>query len=100
MGALPGGVILFSDILTPLPAIGIPFEIDDYKGPILESPIRDAESLKMMHSLDLDMLPFVGEALRTLRNEVGACAHITILRAIALGEVATLSAIVATYPEW
>ena len=34
----PDGVILFSDILTPLPALGIPFEIDDYKGPILDHP--------------------------------------------------------------
>ena len=33
----PDGVILFSDILT-LPAIGIPFEIDDYKGPSSTSP--------------------------------------------------------------
>ena len=38
----PDGVILFSDILTPLPALGIPFEIDDYKGPILDQPIRDS----------------------------------------------------------
>jgi|TARA_B110000971_G_scaffold118888_2_gene121768 uroporphyrinogen decarboxylase len=43
----PDGVILFSDILTPLPALGIPFEIDDYKGPILETPIRDTEGLKV-----------------------------------------------------
>ena len=72
----PDGVILFSDILTPLPAIGIPFEIDDYKGPILDSPIRDADGLKMMHALDLDMLPFVGESLSILRKEVGDTAAV------------------------
>jgi uroporphyrinogen decarboxylase len=72
----PDGVILFSDILTPLPAIGIPFEIDDYKGPILDSPIRDKDGLKMMHALDLDMLPFVGEALGILRKEVGDTAAV------------------------
>ena len=37
----PDGVILFSDILTPLPAIGVPFEIDDIKGPVLERTVRD-----------------------------------------------------------
>jgi len=39
----PDGVILFSDILTPFPAFGIDFEIDDYKGPMLEKTIRSAE---------------------------------------------------------
>ncbi|GFH20041.1 uroporphyrinogen decarboxylase, partial [Haematococcus lacustris] len=36
----PDGVILFSDILTPLPALGVPFEIDDHKGPLIDVPIR------------------------------------------------------------
>jgi len=67
----PDGVILFSDILTPLPAIGIPFDIDDYKGPILDSPIRSAQDLEVMHELDLSMLDFVGESLSILRKEVG-----------------------------
>ena len=62
----PDGVILFSDILTPLPAIGIPFEIDDYKGPILDSPIRDAEGLKMMHALDLDTVSYTHLTLPTI----------------------------------
>ena len=42
----PDGVILFSDILTPFPAFGIDFEIDDYKGPMLEKTIRSKEDLK------------------------------------------------------
>ena len=36
----PDGVILFSDILTPLPAIGIDFDIIESKGPIIDPPIR------------------------------------------------------------
>jgi hypothetical protein len=41
----PDGVILFSDILTPLPAVGVPFEIDDTKGPLIDSPIRSMEQV-------------------------------------------------------
>uniref|UniRef100_A0A383V4C4 Uroporphyrinogen decarboxylase n=1 Tax=Tetradesmus obliquus TaxID=3088 RepID=A0A383V4C4_TETOB len=67
----PDGVILFSDILTPLPGIGVPFEIDDNKGPLLDNPIRSKEQLKQLHKLDLSQLQFVGESLKLLRQEVG-----------------------------
>jgi uroporphyrinogen decarboxylase len=66
----PDGVIIFSDILTPLPAIGIPFEIDEAKGPVLESPIQSEEGLKALHSIDLNKVNFVGESLSILRREV------------------------------
>lgn len=49
----PDGVIIFSDILTPLNACGIPFEIDDNKGPLIENPILDAGGLSVLHDIDL-----------------------------------------------
>jgi uroporphyrinogen decarboxylase len=66
----PDGVILFSDILTPLPGIGVGFEIDDHKGPILEDTVRSRERLARLHPLDASKTAFVGEALRTLRSEL------------------------------
>ncbi|KAJ6886739.1 LOW QUALITY PROTEIN: uroporphyrinogen decarboxylase 1 [Populus alba x Populus x berolinensis] len=30
----PDGVIIFSDILTPLPAFGVPFDIEEVRGPV------------------------------------------------------------------
>ena len=51
----PDGVILFSDILTPLPALGIDFEIDDIRGPIMETTIRSDESVGALRpELDLE----------------------------------------------
>lgn len=67
----PDGVIIFSDILTPLPAFGVPFDIEEIKGPIIESPIRSEEDLKNLHPIDLEKLQFVGESLSILRREVG-----------------------------
>ena len=72
----PDGVILFSDILTPLPALGIPFEIDDNKGPLIDAPIRSMEGLKTLHPIELDRLSFVGESLSTLKQEVGGQAAV------------------------
>ncbi|RCV26261.1 hypothetical protein SETIT_5G231400v2 [Setaria italica] len=66
----PDGVILFSDILTPLPAIGVPFDISDSKGPVIQSPVRSEDQVKQLVPIDLDKLHFVGESLRILRNEI------------------------------
>eukprot|EP00262_Sarcandra_glabra_P013827 TRINITY_DN3906_c1_g1_i1.p1 TRINITY_DN3906_c1_g1~~TRINITY_DN3906_c1_g1_i1.p1 ORF type:complete len:410 (+),score=48.91 TRINITY_DN3906_c1_g1_i1:79-1308(+) len=72
----PDGVIIFSDILTPLPAFGVPFDIEEIKGPIIQSPICSLEGLKTLHPIDLDRLHFVGESLRILRREVGEKAAV------------------------
>ncbi|CAI0437461.1 unnamed protein product [Linum tenue] len=66
----PDGVIIFSDILTPLPAFGVSFDIEDVRGPVIQSPIRSEEHLKTLHPIELDKLQFVGDSLRLLRNEV------------------------------
>lgn len=34
------GVIMFSDILTPLPSLGIEFDVIKGKGPVITTPIR------------------------------------------------------------
>ncbi|MEM8604640.1 MAG: uroporphyrinogen decarboxylase [Cyanobacteria bacterium P01_H01_bin.121] len=68
----PDGVILFSDILTPLPGMGIPFDIVESKGPVIEPAIRTAEQIAAVHSLDPETdLPFIRTILKTLRAEVG-----------------------------
>ena len=66
----PDGVIIFSDILTPLPAVGVPFDIEEVRGPVIQSPIYSEEGLKFLHPIDLEKLHFVGESLRILRREV------------------------------
>ncbi|MEQ9623742.1 uroporphyrinogen decarboxylase [Coleofasciculus chthonoplastes] len=67
----PDGVILFSDILTPLPGVGIPFDIVESKGPIIDPPIRSQAQIDGIHPLELEKLTFVGEILKALRREVG-----------------------------
>jgi len=65
------GCIMFSDILTPLPGMGLEFTIDDKLGPIVD-PIRSYEDAKKMHKIDpSSAAPFVAEILQTLRKEVG-----------------------------
>ncbi|MEG3439387.1 uroporphyrinogen decarboxylase [Pannus brasiliensis CCIBt3594] len=68
----PDGVIMFSDILTPLAGIGIPFDIIESKGPIIDPPIRTKEQVDNLHPLDPEeSLPFIKTILKTLRQEVG-----------------------------
>ncbi|KAH0891394.1 hypothetical protein HID58_053823 [Brassica napus] len=72
----PDDVIIFSDILTPLPDFGVPFDIEEVKGPVIQSPIRTQEDLKRLHPIDLEKLRFVGDSLEILRREVGEHAAV------------------------
>ncbi|MFB2934727.1 uroporphyrinogen decarboxylase [Aerosakkonemataceae cyanobacterium BLCC-F154] len=68
----PDGVILFSDILTPLPGIGIPFDIVESRGPVIDPPVRSLEQVKNLKPLEPESdLPFIREILQILRKEVG-----------------------------
>ncbi|WP_269622811.1 uroporphyrinogen decarboxylase [Prochlorococcus marinus] len=68
----PDGVILFSDILTPLPGMGIDFDIVESKGPLINNPIRNFDQVKALNPLEPKAsLPFVGEVLGRLRESVG-----------------------------
>ena len=68
----PDGVILFSDILTPLPGIGIDFDIVESKGPIIDPPIRSQSQIDQLRPIEPEeSFPFIKEILQTLRREVG-----------------------------
>lgn len=73
----PDGVIMFSDILTPLPGLGISFDILESKGPIFEQPIRQQAQIDALTPLDPEAaLPFVRQILTTLSREVNGEATI------------------------
>ena len=68
----PDGVILFSDILTPLPGMGIDFDIIESKGPQIGEPIRNINQVNALRPLiPSESMPFVGEVLGRLRESVG-----------------------------
>ena len=68
----PDGVILFSDIVTPLPGLGIEMDIAEGKGPIIESPIRTSAQVDNLRPLQPEeSLPFIKTILQALSNEVG-----------------------------
>jgi hypothetical protein len=65
----PDGVIFFSDILTPLPAIGVEFDVIKGKGPVISNPVRSMDDLRALRTLDDpgSSLKFTGETLAALR---------------------------------
>ncbi len=69
-------VIMFSDILTPLPAMGIDFDVVTGKGPVIANPIRSKAAVDNLRPFGGkcgevigDRLWFVGETLRELRRQ-------------------------------
>ncbi|XVF24362.1 hypothetical protein REPUB_Repub13aG0121500 [Reevesia pubescens] len=67
----PDGVILFSDILTPLSGMNIPFDIVKGKGPVIFDPLATAADVdKVREFIPEESVLYVGEALTILRKEV------------------------------
>ncbi len=63
--------ILFSDIMVPLAAIGVPVRIEAGRGPVLDEPIRDVSGVARLRQLDPDAdEPYVSEAIRLLVKEL------------------------------
>jgi uroporphyrinogen decarboxylase len=67
------GIIMFSDILTPLPTLGIDFDVVRGMGPQIYTEVRTEDDVAKMadpNSIDFDdKLPFIREILGTLSKE-------------------------------
>jgi uroporphyrinogen decarboxylase len=62
-------VILFSDIFTPIPGMGV--ELDFKPGPVIAEPIRTLAQVEKLRVPDPEAsTPFVFEILRTLRRKL------------------------------
>ena len=63
-------VIMFSDILIPVEAMGMHLELTE-KGPVLDSPIRTGEAVQKLVNFDpLDATPFVFETIEILKGQL------------------------------
>src|SRR5687767_5663890 len=63
--------ILFSDIMVPLAAAGIPVRIESGRGPVVDEPIRAASDLARLREIDAESdEPYVVESVRLLVKEL------------------------------
>lgn len=62
--------ILYKDIMTPLPAIGVKVEIKPGTGPVIENPIRSIKDVEKLGELyPEEDVPFVLDTIKLLVNE-------------------------------
>lgn len=63
--------ILFADIMTPLPSIGVDVEIKKGVGPVIDNPIKTTSDIDRLGELDpLKDIPYVMETIKMLREEL------------------------------
>ncbi len=64
-------VILFQDIFTPIPALGV--DVDFAPGPVIADPIRTRAQVDALRSPDpRESVPFVFEIIRELRRQLAS----------------------------
>jgi len=62
--------ILFSDITLPLLGMGVPFEVVEGVGPVIEAPLRTAADVDALRPFEPERdVPFVLDAIRLVRRE-------------------------------
>src|SRR5687767_15321485 len=63
------GAVMFADIMLPLEAMGVPFEIQPEVGPIVHDPIRTAADVERLRVVEgEEATPYVMETIRLLRR--------------------------------
>jgi uroporphyrinogen decarboxylase len=63
--------IVFSDIMVPLAAVGIPVRIEPGRGPVVDEPVRTDADVARLRPLEPEQdVPHVLEAIRLLRKEL------------------------------
>ena len=68
------GIIMFSDILTPLPTLGIDFDVVKGIGPVISTKVRGLEDVLKLKDAETEVdfdetLPFIREILGALAKE-------------------------------
>lgn len=71
------GIIMFSDILTPLPTLGIDFDVIPGTGPVISTDVSSEEDVRSLNDVTGDnaksvfdeKLPFIKEILQSLSKE-------------------------------
>lgn len=64
--------IFFSDIMVPLAAIGVDVDIVPGTGPVVARPVRTMADTRVLRDLEPDDVPYITEAVGTLREDLGA----------------------------
>lgn len=63
--------ILFSDIVVPVAAVGVPLEVLPGRGPVVEAPLRSPDDLRRLRRLEPEAdVPYVGETVRLAVEEL------------------------------
>ncbi|MCP3761608.1 uroporphyrinogen decarboxylase [Domibacillus sp. A3M-37] len=62
--------ILYKDIMTPLPSIGVDVDIKSGIGPVIDNPIRSMQDVEKLGEIDPESdVPYVLETIRLLTEE-------------------------------
>jgi uroporphyrinogen decarboxylase len=95
------GLILFSDILTPLPAMGVNFDVSEH-GKITIAPVRTRDDLDRICNHPFapkEDLPFVAGALRGIACPFTLCTYLLEGRTGTIDNFAATREMMETDPE-